>query len=406
MASQWTATMSLSRRIRELPAPIGVAFATTLANRLGTMALPFLMVYLTEVAHCTPGRAGLVLGAYGAGSLVAGPLAGWAVSRVGARAVMIASLLGSGVLMLLFSQLEGFTGILVVTFAWAVSGEAFRPACSAVVAAHVPSERRREAFAIIRLAVNLGMTIGPLFGGFISEHSFTTLFVLDAVSSFAAAGFLMLPVGSTLSTPAPTLGMAASRTEERPAVTPLIVHLIGVLLLAMVAYQGLSTMALYMTQNLHLPKSSYGIVFALSGLIIVVLEVPLTTWLSGWSHRQLLVIGALLTAIGFAALSVAATLTAVIATTIVWTFGEMLLGPAAAARVADLEPSSRRGLYMGFYNAIWSASFALGPWLGSISFSQFGARTHWLIVGAVGLTAAAVFGAQRVAKSRSAETPA
>ena len=67
---------------------------------------------------------------------------------------------------------------------------------------------------------------------------------------------------------------------------------------------------------------------------------------------------------------------------------------AATARVADLEPPQRGGLYMGLYSATWSAAFAFGPWLGMGSFTRLGPQLHWVVVGGAGLIAAALFGSQ------------
>ena len=275
-----------------------------------------------------------------------------------------------------------------------MTSEAFRPACSSVVSSHVAPAERRSAFAALRLSANLGMTLGPALGGLLAGHSYHALFTVDAATSFAAAGYLLVAGSAVVlaETPAVTTQVVGAQPREGHT---LAVHLLGVGLIALVAYQALSTMALYMTQTLKLEEYAYGFVFSLSGLVIVLCELPLTARLAHWSHRRALVVGSVLTALGFAALAGSVSLAAVIATAVVWTAGEMLLGPAAAARVADLEPPRQAGLYIGLYSATWSAAFAFGPWLGMQSFTRLGPRLHWIVVGAVGLAAAGVFASQR-----------
>lgn len=375
--------------MRSLPRPIWIAFAATLVHRSGTMALPFLVLYLTEERRLPAETAGWTLGVYGAGSLLAGPLAGWLVSRVGARAVMVVSLLGTAVALGLVPILTSMYAVIGLVAVWSVIGESFRPACFAVVADLVEPERRREAFAVLRLAVNLGMSIGPALGGGLAASSYSLLFAVDAGTSLLAAALLALPVARSLAV-RPVTGPTRDRMGAG-ARWPFALHLLATGLVAMVAFQAISTMPLYMVDELSLSPAVYGAAFAFSGVLIVLFEVPFTSLSRRWPHRPLLVFGAAVTGLGFAGLALVHDVPGVLAITAIWTLGEILLGPAAAARVADLEPPHARGLYMGIYNAAWSAAFAVGPWLGTQSLTSFGPITHWSIVGAVGLAGAIIY---------------
>ena len=399
--------MKLFRELRSLPRAISVVFVATLVNRAGTMALPFLVVYLTKERQLPAETAGAVLGFYGAGALLAGPLAGLLVNRVGARAVMIGSLCGSGMISMAIPWIEDeILGALVV-FAWALTAEAFRPAGAAVVAEHALPAQRRTAYAVLRLAVNLGMSIGPAIAGLLATQSYAAIFVIDGATSLLAVAPLLRNRGCLASTgPGEGAHAAAGKDADlagRGHLGELVVHLVGVALIAVVAYQGLSTLPLYMTSTLALGEAEYGFVFALSGVLIVLFEIPLTLRLGHWTHRRLLFLGTALTGVGFAALAVSTTLFAIVGATLVWTVGEMLLGPAAAARVADLEPPRRRGLYVGLYNAVWSGAFAFGPWLGIQSFAHLGPAVHWLVVGATGLAAATIFVVRTVSRASRVE---
>lgn len=405
--------MNPLRTLLSLPRPIRVVFVATLVNRMGSMVLPFLLLYLTQDRRASADEAGAVLGLYGAGALVAGPLAGVLVNRAGARVVMTLSLLSSAAVLLALLWVESTVALAALVFLWALTGEAFRPAAAAVVAEHVAPEQRRSAYAVLRLAVNLGLSIGPAIGGFLAEHSYDALFVADAVTSLAAAGSLVLLGGGITRASArrdlhgdARANAAPNAPAEPSSAGPFALHLVGTALIALVAYQGLSTLPLYMTDTLSLRDSSYGLVYALSGLIIVVCEVPLTLLVARFSHRRLLVSGAFITGLGFAALAGSTTFAAVVLTTFVWSAGEMLLGPATNARVADLEPPHRRGLYVGLHSAVWSGAFALGPWLGMQTFQGLGPPTHWLVVGATGVVAAALFAIQPRRRGTGAATKA
>jgi predicted MFS family arabinose efflux permease len=72
------------RDLGKLPRELWILCAATLVNRLGTMALPFLALYLTRSLGLTAARAGAALAVYGAVALLVAPLAGRLADRRGA----------------------------------------------------------------------------------------------------------------------------------------------------------------------------------------------------------------------------------------------------------------------------------------------------------------------------------
>ena len=51
---------------------------------------------------------------------------------------------------------------------------------------------RKAAFALCRLAINLGMSIGPVIGGFLAMRSFRLLFYFDGSTTLLAALLLVV----------------------------------------------------------------------------------------------------------------------------------------------------------------------------------------------------------------------
>jgi len=69
----------------------------------------------------------------------------------------------------------------------------------------VKPEQRKQAFALSRLAVNLGMSVGPAIGGFLALYSFRFLFFADGVTSILAGLVLMFAWPGTRRTKASEL---------------------------------------------------------------------------------------------------------------------------------------------------------------------------------------------------------
>jgi MFS family permease len=367
-----------------------ILFAATLINRAGTMALPFLLLYLTQELDIAPAQAGLAILTYGLGSVIAGPLSGWLCERLGPLRVIQASLVVSGGLLLFFPLVQSFPLIFATTLLWSVLGEAYRPASATLVSDLVPPPRRNAAFALYRLAANLGMSIGPLVGGLLASHvSYPSLFWVDGATSILA-GFALAAAGLTL--PFPNEESPHKVSADRKAWTDwkLLYFMAAITPVVMVFFQFEGALPLFIVRDLKLSESVYGAMFLVNTILIVLIEVPLNLATSEWPHRRLLALGALLIALGFGGLVFATGVLGIVATTVVWTFGEMILMPNSAAYVANLAPAQRRGSYMGTYHMISSLAFALGPWLGTLLFDQFGALAVWTIALGVGLLSSAL----------------
>jgi MFS family permease len=110
-----------------------------------------------------------------------------------------------------------------------------------------------------------------------------------------------------------------------------------------------------------------------------------------WPHGKALTLGALLTAIGFGGLAFPGGLGLVVVTTVVWTFGEMILFPTMSAYVADAAPPVRLGQYMGLYTMTFGLAFAVGPWAGTLLLVHLGGYALWGAAFLVGLLAAFLF---------------
>jgi predicted MFS family arabinose efflux permease len=166
-----------------MPLPVWVLCACTLVNRMGTMAYPFLALYLVQGRHWTPRSAGTVMLIYGAGSLLSATLAGWLADRLGPSRVLRASLWGSGLMLLLLPLARSSVALIGLVFLWAVFTQAFSPSVMALLAGLAPPGRRRAVFALHRVVTNLGMAVGPAAGGFIAMVSFRWVFWADGLTN-------------------------------------------------------------------------------------------------------------------------------------------------------------------------------------------------------------------------------
>jgi predicted MFS family arabinose efflux permease len=384
--------------LRHLPRPVWIVAASQLVNRAGSMVLSFLVLFLTAERGFSPEQAGFILFLYGAGSIVAAPIAGRLADRWGTTPLMRASLLCSGATLLLYPLARSTAAIAAVTITLAMVTESFRPAAMSFFAEMVAPARRKSAFAVYRLAINLGMAIGPAVGGILATISFRYLFLADGATSLAAGLILTsaaLPRRPRLA-PHRDAEHLSGATRRRLATAAhadphFLLFLAGVLPVIVVFFQHISSMPLFIVRNLGLPVSTFGLLFSLNCLLIVVLEIPLNAVTAHWPHRRTLAIGAILSGAGFGAMALARGFWGLAATVVLWTFGEMLFFPASAAYATDIAPDERRGEYSGIYTMVFSLGFAIGPWAGIFVLERAGARVLWGLTFVLGAIAAATF---------------
>jgi MFS family permease len=377
---------SLRANARELPVPAWFLFAGTFVNRFGSFVFVFLALYLTDQGY-SPAEAGSAVSAYGAGSIAAAALGGLLADRLGRRRTIALSMFASAAAMLALSQAEALPVLVGLAAFAGLAAELYRPASGALLADLVPAGRRVTAFALYRFAINLGFAAGPATAGLLAERSFTLVFVGDAVTScvFGTIALVALPEG----------GHAAAAEERRGE---LLRALRGDRAFALFLLATLAGSFVYMQQGASLPlhvhdaglsTSVYGLLISLNGLLVILVELPLTGFTQRLPARPVIAAGFALVGLGFALTGLAETAPALAATVLVWTIGEIAYAPIAAAYVADLSPPHLRGRYQGAWAASFSAGLVVGPALGT---ALYGSRPEllWALCGALGLAAAAL----------------
>src|SRR5258706_832412 len=376
--------LSFRANLRALPPAAWILFGGTFINRFGPFVIPFLILYLTRIGY-TIAQAGLAVGAYGIGHLIASSVGGHLADRIGRRNTIVLSMFGSAAAMLALSQARGYAAIVVLTCITGSLSELYRPASYALVSDLVGDEHRVTAFGLYRFAVNLGFAAGPATAGFLADHSFTLLFIGDAATSivYGLIALFALPHGLRTYAKSERTGEAL-RVAARDR--PFIIFLIATLCIAIIDFQMRSTFPLHVS-SLVFPSRTYGLLISTNGLLIVLFELGITQWTRRYHPRPMIALGYLLAGIGFALTGIARTVPALAATVVVWTLGEMISSPVAGAYAAQLAPEQYRGRYMGLLMMMWSIRMVVGPSAGTLLF-QRDPSAVWAACGALGVISA------------------
>jgi MFS family permease len=378
--------MSLKSDISTMPRAVWVLFAGTLVNRFGSFVLIFLALYLTRRGFTAP-QAGLAMGAYGAGAISASIVGGWLADHIGRRNSIVLSMVSSAAVMLAFPHAESYWLLVTLSLLAGTCAEFYRPAAAALIADVTTPGQRVTAYALYRLAINLGFAAGPAVGGFLATRSFTILFVGDAITSLLYAVIAMFALPNRVGDHHTT----APKRSALPVIlkdTPFLLFISSTFAASTVFMQHVSSYPLQL-DSYGYASSVFGLLISINGVIICLVELPLSSYAQRRNHNAVMTLGMVVIGVGFAMTGFVRTLPLLAVSVVIWTFGEMLYFPRASAHIANISPPDMRGRYHGAWGIAWGLGAVLGPIAGTSLFA-FNPLVLWLACGALAFVGAAL----------------
>ena len=384
-----------------LPREVWVLSGALLVNRAGTMVLPFLSLYLTLDLGLTAIRAGQIIGCFGLGSMVGSYLGGWLSDRMNPLRVQHLSLFVSGIGFLVFTQLETFPALAVGIFVVAVITDSFRPALMVSVAHYSPPETGKRSFALVRLAANLGMAIGPAVAGVLAHYGYVWLFVGDAATCWAAGLVLVFTLGTGPGHDRPEESAEDSSKSSPWRDGPFLLFLLFMIILAMMFFQVWTTMPLYLRAFYSASERGIGFLLSINALLIVLTEMLLVRAVEDFNGLRTVGVGAALVGAGLFLLPFGPPFAVAVLAISVLTTGEMLALPISNTVVAGRAGRAHMGRYMGAYTLAFSTAFVIGPVAGTAVYQYVSPNALWYGIGVLGI----IVGIGFASLSRPLSTP-
>ena len=371
-----------------LPREAWLVALLELVNRSGTMVLFFLTLYLTQRLGFSLETAGLIMAAFGVGSMVGTYLGGRLCDRLGSFYVLKLTLAVSGLLYIALQAPRTPAAFTAVLFALAVVSQALHPASATATAEVCAPEQRARGFALNRLATNLGFSIGPVVGGYLALADYKWLFWVDGVTSLATAAlaFVVLPGARTARVePAEEASGPDREPWKNAALLSLMPAAFGI---SLVLHQILGTFPLYLQAEYGFTETHLGRLIAVNTALIVLFEMPLMHGLRTVAPGRVMAVGILLLGAGFGLMPFARGAAWAVLTVVVWTFGEILALPMLLTLVSA-RAGSRQGEAMGVLSLAFSVGTTLAPLLGMGLYSQLGGDAVWHACTLTGIVLAA-----------------
>jgi MFS family permease len=377
-----------ARRRLDLPPLVLALAATYFVSRAGGLVRSFLVLYLTEERELSLATAGAVVAAVGAGVIGSQLLGGWLGDRIGRRHTMLVGFVGTAIALVGLGSADSMPAIWAAAVGVGLMAELYYPAGSAAVA-DLPPEQRIPAFGLLFWAASLGFSVATVSAGVLAQHGYGPLFWINATASIVAALIVWLRVPETRPPKSAPSGRALLPVliRDRLMVAMAVVYVVYFTLFL----QTFTTLPLMMTADGHSP-ATYGVLLALNGAVIVVVQPLALRLLAGCDRSTVLAASMLLVGVGVGYGSIVNNGTGYTGSVLIWTAGEIGIAVMFGATFADLAPADLRGRYMGIASTTWSIGAVLGPVVGTVLLDQAG-RTALGAAGAV--TGLALFAAQQ-----------
>ncbi|MFJ9606015.1 MFS transporter [Kitasatospora sp. NPDC101176] len=396
---------------RGLPPAFWWLWASTLVNRLGTFAVPFLTLYLTVERGRSAAFAGLVAAAFAVGGTGGALAGGAAADRFGCRRALVGAHLGTAAATAALGLSTGPEALFAAAFALGCTTGAARPATAALMSALLGPGDRVRAFSLDYWAMNLGFSVSVLLAGLAARTGYPVLFLADAAATLLCALVVLLRVPSPPSPPpcdsgTDAAGGPAPRRAPSPGHRALLADrpfLCCVLLFVLVAavLQQMTTMLPVAMAADGLSPAACGTVIALNGVLVCLAQLPAGRLFDGRSPFRLLALAAALCGTGFGLTAFAGSAPAYALTVAVWTAGEVISGPVSLELTARFARARAAGRYQGASAFAWSAGGVLAAAAGGWTYDRLGPAVLWSACALAGLTAAAGF----LALARHAPAP-
>lgn len=367
-----------------LQSNIWILAVSMFINRSGSMVLLFTSLYMTKILNFSIADAGAVMSLYGIGSVLGSYTGGWLTDRKNHFDIMLFSLLLSGFILLNLIWVQSLTGLGIVIFLYAFSADMFRPANSKAIAVYSEISNRTRSVSLVRLAVNLGFTVGPAAGGVIALYAgYKWLFVIDALTTFAAAALLYFKL------PRVKIENAAVKNEVLADVSTSayrdLRYLLFIFLVAVYAtffFQIFASIPQYFSKVCHYNEDTIGYLLALNGLLVVLIEMPLILKLEHSKKTfQFIIVGALMLPLCFSMLYFGKGVMGwAILYTIVITFSEIFAMPFMMNYALSRPKKERQGQYAALYSISYGIANIAAPLLGLGIASRWGFDTMFIVL--------------------------
>ncbi|MGB3401554.1 MAG: MFS transporter [Microcoleaceae cyanobacterium] len=295
----------------------------------------------------------------------------------GRRRTLILSAIISAVASFVLASAQDFFTVVLGNLILGLGIGLYWPSTEAVIADLTVGKQRSEAYAISRLADNIGLQIGIILAGILiaTTSAYRLLFVVNAISFVVYAGVIFVGIKETnqsIDKKSSPKKIKLIESWKKALSDKILLSFVAVnILFTLYISQVHTALPLYLNNYVkpQLSPTTISGLFTAHITISVLFQLPVARLLSRWSHPTALMISSSIWGIGFVLIFLMGIARENILVYAILALGILAIAiisytPAASALVADLAPESLRGTYLAINAQCWAIGYLIGPPLG------------------------------------------
>ncbi len=356
----------------------------------GFLLMPFFAIYITTRFGVGMTQVGFLFTMFSAGGIFGGMIGGALADKYGRRTMLLLGLMISGIGSIFMGLADSLTMFLILAGILGIMGSFGGPARQAMVVDLLPEEKQAEGFGIMRIAMNLAATGGPILGGFIASQSYMLLFIFDAISSLITAVIVFTVIPETKpespeDKPEESVMKTMSGYKEVLKDGVFMSFIAVCTILVLVYMQMNSTLSVFLLTVHGFPLQSFGLLLSMNALMVVLFQFWIAKKISKYAPMKVIAIGALFYMVGFGMYGFVSAIYLFFIAMIIITIGEMIVTPIKQTAVAIFAPEDKRGRYMAMFGFSWMIPNLFGVLVAGLIMDNIGPNWVWYIVGILSL---------------------
>ncbi len=384
------------KSLNAYPRQFWLLFVGILISTAGvSMIWPFLMIYVSDRLGLPMTTTAVLLSVNAIASLIASAVAGPISDRTGRKGIMVIGLVALGLTYLAMIPAKTYLAFFVLMTLRGLVNPLFRIGGDAMIADIIPEEQRADAYALSRLAKNLGIAVGPALGGFVATNSYAITFVAAAAGLIIFSLITLFFLEETL--PAEMRAVSASVSTGTSGFKHILqdrafLTFIGAFLLTQLGSAILWVLlGDYAKDNYQILEKQFGFIPMTNALMVVFFQVFITRYTQQKSPLSMMTWGALIYALGVGSVALGDGFWDFWGSMVLLTTGELILVPTATTYTANLAPPDMRGRYMSVFTLTWGVALGIGPVIGGVLNDWVSPQAIWYGGGIIGIAGAAWF---------------
>ncbi|MBX0314365.1 MDR family MFS transporter [Planococcus glaciei] len=355
------------------------------------MVFPFLAIYFAD--EFGKGTAGLLLVISQVFSVAANLVGGYCADRFGRRAMLVFASIAQGGAFLLFAfanspWLESpELGFIAFTLAGMCSS-LYWPASQAMIADVIPEKYRSDVFAIFYTTLNIAVVVGPLFGAVLFFTYRFELLLVVAVISMVLGLILRLYTNETLARELANHWATEEKTGWPAAVAKqfkeyglifndrlFLLFVIAGVLVAQTFMQLDLLIPVYLKETIDVQtiasffgrewtvtgETSFGFLLSENGLLVALLTVIVTRWMTQFPEKWVFFLSTLLYAAAMLLFPLTSWFWMFVVAMGIFTFAELMVVGVQQSFISKLAPEDKRGQYFAAASLRYTIGRMIAP---------------------------------------------